>query len=218
MKKNVMMRLASFLLVCVLVTTCGISGTFAKYVSKGEASDSARVAKWGVTITGKTGDLNDMFTTSHADTGDGYDGVSVQSDVAVVAPGTDGTFSAFTVEGTPEVAVRIRYEVEITFTGWELNGETYCPIIVTIGGTDYKIGDDETAAEFAERLEGLIAAYGDDYAVGETLQDEINLSWKWLFEGEDWTYQDDDKDTDLTELDPLPTISVNITCYAEQID
>ena len=49
MKKNKMMRTASGLLVATLLTTSMISGTFAKYTTQDEASDSARVAKWGVT-------------------------------------------------------------------------------------------------------------------------------------------------------------------------
>ena len=51
MKKNVMMRLACFLLVAVLISTSAISGTYAKYVTSGQSTDSARVAKWGVTVT-----------------------------------------------------------------------------------------------------------------------------------------------------------------------
>ena len=51
MKKNVMMRVASVLLVAVLLTTCAISGTFAKYTTGDAGHDTARVAKWGVTIT-----------------------------------------------------------------------------------------------------------------------------------------------------------------------
>jgi len=50
MKKNVMMRVASALLVAVLMTTCAISGTFAKYTTSKTDSDSARVAKWGVSV------------------------------------------------------------------------------------------------------------------------------------------------------------------------
>ena len=50
MRKNKMMRLASSLLVAVLITTSAISGTFAKYTTQDSASDSARVAKWGVTV------------------------------------------------------------------------------------------------------------------------------------------------------------------------
>ena len=43
MKKNKMMRLASFLLIAVLLTTSVISGTFAKYVTTDAQWDSARV-------------------------------------------------------------------------------------------------------------------------------------------------------------------------------
>ena len=50
MKKNKMMRLASAMMVLTLMSTSVISGTFAKYVTKGEATDKARVAKWGVEV------------------------------------------------------------------------------------------------------------------------------------------------------------------------
>lgn len=45
MRKNRMMRAASALLVAVLMTTCTISGTFAKYVTSADSTDTARVAK-----------------------------------------------------------------------------------------------------------------------------------------------------------------------------
>ena len=49
MRKNKMMRAASALMVAVLLTTCTISGTFAKYVTTAEGKDTARVAKFDVT-------------------------------------------------------------------------------------------------------------------------------------------------------------------------
>ena len=48
MKKTKVMRLLSLLLVMTLISTCAISGTFAKYVTRAEGEDQARVAKWGV--------------------------------------------------------------------------------------------------------------------------------------------------------------------------
>ena len=45
MKKNVLMRIASGALVITMLTTCVISGTFAKYITDDAASDKARVAK-----------------------------------------------------------------------------------------------------------------------------------------------------------------------------
>ena len=50
MKTNKIMRVASVLLVAVLLTTCAISGTFAKYVTTGNTGDGARVAKWGIVM------------------------------------------------------------------------------------------------------------------------------------------------------------------------
>lgn len=45
------MRVAGLLLALVLVTSCFVGGTFAKYVTSGTGTDSARVAKFGVEIT-----------------------------------------------------------------------------------------------------------------------------------------------------------------------
>ena len=90
MKKNKMMRLASALLVAVLVTTCGISGTFAKYVTTASGTDTARVARWGILLNV----ASDVFDVEYdADAGNG---VSVQASEDVIAPGTSGDAFTFT--------------------------------------------------------------------------------------------------------------------------
>ena len=101
MKKNRMMRLASGLMVAVLLTTCAISGTFAKYVTEATATDTARVAYWGFNEpTSVTFDLFKHGDGNVIDTVDGKD---------IIAPGTSGTATlelAFTENGTiaaPEV-------------------------------------------------------------------------------------------------------------------
>ena len=61
MRKNKVMRMASVLLVAVLLTTCMISGTFAKYISSaeftgnngGNGNSSALVAKWSILVNDK---------------------------------------------------------------------------------------------------------------------------------------------------------------------
>ena len=63
MKKNTMMRLASVLLIAVLMSTCAISGTFAKYVTSDSSSDSARVARWG--FNGTTLNIEDLFVAAY---------------------------------------------------------------------------------------------------------------------------------------------------------
>jgi len=118
--KNKMMRIASILLVATLLTTCAISGTFAKYVTKASGEDAARVAKWGIVldISGSS-----VFAEKYEATDEAYldaDGeYSVESSVegeAVVAPGTnateaDGKLVAH-VKGTPEVATRYTLVVD----------------------------------------------------------------------------------------------------------
>ena len=119
MKKNRMMRLASGLLVAVLATTSVISGTYAKYVTSDGAEDSARVAKWGVTVVASGNLYGDKYaqggTKITAKTSD--DEVSVyglQSTAPnkVVAPGTssDEGFH-FAVNGKPEVDALVSMDI-----------------------------------------------------------------------------------------------------------
>ena len=113
MKKNTMMRIASVLLVAVLLSTCTISGTFAKYVTTDSGSDTARVAKWGVTAE-VSGNLFGKFYNSNAAETNKNSIVASSTNVAsadasnVVAPGTKND-SGLTVKiaGTPEVAYTI---------------------------------------------------------------------------------------------------------------
>ena len=68
MKTNKIMRIASGLLVAVLLSTCVISGTFAKYVSTYDGTDSARVATWAFEIDGEAlaNDFKfDLFNAKH---------------------------------------------------------------------------------------------------------------------------------------------------------
>lgn len=62
MKKNNTMRVAAGLAIAALLSTCLVSGTYAKYVTDGTATDSARVAKFGVEVHPSA----DAFATSYA--------------------------------------------------------------------------------------------------------------------------------------------------------
>jgi len=115
MKKNKMMRIASILMVATLITTCAISGTFAKYVTKAEAQDNARVAKWGIIISTEYTKAFDTQYKTHeksTETFKAYEGeysVISSNEDKLVAPGTSsedlGGLSA-KLTGTPEVATR----------------------------------------------------------------------------------------------------------------
>lgn len=124
MKKNKMMRAASVLLVAVLLTTSIISGTFAKYVTSGDVSDSARVAKFGVTVTssGKLFDKtyfnvnNDKSNLPGGTTTETDDNtvLTVEATENVVAPGTKGPDAdplTLSVTGKPEVDVLVSFAI-----------------------------------------------------------------------------------------------------------
>lgn len=220
MKKNKMMRIASALLVAVILTTCAISGTFAKYVTSGSGSDSARVAKFGVTVTGtantfeKTYAKDDMSFTLAANT--------VVSTEDVVAPGTSGSMAAFTINGTPEVAVRVNFtgSLELGDKWVDSTAAYYCPIEVTVGDTTFKGLDYASADEFEAAVNAKIATFTNDYAAGTNLNgiggDAPAISWKWAFEG-----NDNVKDTylgDQAAAGEAATISLDITATVTQID
>ena len=121
MKKNKVMRIASVLLIVTLLSTCAISGTFAKYVVTGSADAEARVAKWGVTVDVK-GILADKTYATDDDTYNPYNSsdnsVTVKARTDVVAPGTKAPTTVVdgeTIEGMqakitgkPEVATRFQ--------------------------------------------------------------------------------------------------------------
>ena len=131
MKKNTMMRIASFLLIAVLLSTSAISGTYAKYVTADDASDSARVAKWGV----KASVDGTLFYNSYKNQKTNYTANEDTIDITVqafaeaqkvVAPGTENSDGlTIVLDGAPEV------DVDVVFT-FVANNEIVLP-----AGTDY---------------------------------------------------------------------------------
>lgn len=234
MKKNKMMRLASALLVLVLLTTCAISGTFAKYVTTGDAAtDSARVAKWGVTITS----TDEMFYNSYKDLAGGNnkatytadedsDGITVQASVQgtkIVAPGTNGALVALDVAGTPEVDTQVTYAATLTLQNWEVESDEYCPIIITVNSEDYYVGktDIEDIDDLKAEVEAAIVAKGARYHTNDDLsavEDDLQVSWRWEFEKNTVTSQTDVKDTALGDAATAATIALEVTATITQID
>lgn len=220
MKKNRMMRVASALLVAVLLTTCAISGTFAKYVTSGSGSDSARVAKFGVTVSGTANTFEKTYAKD--DTSSSLTGNTVVSTEDVVAPGTSGNMAAFTITGTPEVAVRVKFEgtLELGAKWVDSDSNYYCPLEITVGTTVFKGLDYDSADAFEAAVNDEIATYTKDYEANKDLStigaDAPAISWKWAFTG-----NDDVKDTYLGDQaadSNAATISLSVTATVTQID
>lgn len=198
MKKNKMMRAASFLLVAVLLSTSVISGTFAKYVTTATGSDTARVAKFGVEVKA----ITSIFNTQYA----GTDAVTVLSSNSdkIIAPGTTGEAVAFTITGSPEVDVNVDVTLG-AFTRVTLPAGDY-PDYTTANTADMYAAPVYQPVEWTLKKEGvavsgcenvgldviqtyLTGTLSNDYQVegGEfaAINGTYSLAWNWDFNGND---------------------------------
>lgn len=218
MKKTKFMRAALLLLVLTLITSCFVGGTFAKYTTKAEGSDSARVAKWGFQPT--TISLDNLFKTAYDTTVKAVDNVD-NPKTDVIAPGTKGeaTFG-FTYGGVEGIAPEVAYTFEVSTTGsecadaiqdnanikWKLdNGEwgTWDKLISDIEAldgnkTDNTYGPNTLPAAFA-------TAGANEHTVG----------WEWVFYTDDTA---DTTDTSMGNATALADVTLKITVTATQID
>lgn len=216
-RSSMMVRLVAALAVTMMFTMCLVGGTFAKYVTSYSASDNAGVAKWGVSITG-TGDLFQKVYASDSS----FVGNTVASTADVVAPGTSGNMAAFSITGTPEVAVNVAFTgtLELGDKWVDSTSAYYCPIEIKVGTDTIKGNDYASASEFEAAVEAKIAAFSKDYAPNTDLStiggDAPAISWKWAFEG-----NDNAKDTylgDRAAAGNAATISLAVTVTVTQID
>ena len=226
MRKNKMMRLASALLVAVLLSTCAISGTFAKYVTEASAADTARVAKWGVTASV----IGGAFATEYAmDDAGAYFTNSVVSSTTdkLVAPGTDGTFTGVALTGTPEVAVNITKTATIDINGWEIDHDNdsvadyyYCPLRITINGTEYYGMNYATADQFEAALKSAIELSNGNYEAGTDLSviSGMNGNYEWKWDFNPTTPYTDEFDTKLGDLTTAHTITIDVEVVVTQLD
>ena len=244
MKKNAMLKIAAILLVAVLLTTCAISTTFAKYVTNPDAPDAetARVAKWGLAI--EYGDGEYFATDYFIGTKNVVDS---SNDDKVLAPGTrNDAVASVNLTGTPEVAFKLSATANVNLTGWtvDLDGEggsdaeEYCPLIVLVGTTEYKMDNTNTTIELLETAieEAIVTALlGTDYeentadgnddlltaskeyaAKTNVGEQDLSISWYWP------ASVNDAKDTYLgdvaaDDVDAAAKITISYSLSAEQV-
>ena len=224
-KKHWTLRAAGLLFALVLITSCFVGGTFAKYVTSKSASDIARVARFGVKITAE--DHTAFKTTYTTDATDLSIGVnSVISSIGtsgtrekVVAPGTgEDNAATLSITGKPEVAVH----VELTMSGMDVFLEAgehpdltatsptakftladrYYPVVFTLKQNDTVLKSG-TISEIGAHL----ATLSEDCAAGTYLSKEFGtytLSWKWDFEDSNIDHKDQ-ADTLLGALAAKPS-------------
>ena len=203
-KKHWTLRAAGLLFALVLITSCFVGGTFAKYVTTGGGHESARVAKFGVTMSvANDKAFKQNYTkddTSIPDSAQINYSVESSGPENLVAPGTKGSnFVVLSIKGTPEVAVNVKIAAEghdvflkagdypdlttaaarDTFT---LKND-YHPItdILTKNGAATPVikGNLNDIVDYLNKLSGNYKAKTDlTSTIGE-----YKLSWEWKFEG-----------------------------------
>lgn len=197
-KKHWTLRAAGLLFALVLITSCFVGGTFAKYVTSKSASDSARVAKFGVVIEAQD---NTAFKTTYAtdDAGVrvGANSVDTSTTDSLVAPGTkEDNAVILSITGEPEVAVHVALSMTGTDvvlkagTYFDLTTanpidkftltEPYYPVVFTL-----KKGDTKLASGTISDINTKLSALSKDCAPGTDLGAEFGtytLSWEWAFE------------------------------------
>ena len=203
MKKNKMMRVASALLVAVLLTTSAISGTFAKYVTTNSGSDTAQVAKFGVVIN--VADDLGVFDTAYAKEDSAYKGtlsVKSESTAQLVAPGTKGSMT-FNITGMPEVATRVSIEFGNTTNAIKLEAGEYTLPAGAFGAAETNVIttaiyepikfyfgtaaiDDKTKYELTldELKTEMTTTFTQDYEPNHNFGEGSTyyLGWSWAFE------------------------------------
>ncbi len=205
MRKNKMLRMASALLILVLLTTSVVGGTFAKYVTTAEGTDTARVAKWGVTFTAGS----DLFAESYKDPTDTNVTVKVSATgTNLVAPGTTGTGFSITNSTTtaPEVSYNVTIKLDSTnakvptlnYTPKNSSATTYAPVKFSVYNGSTKIKDNMSLSDLTTTFDGTKVIYKYDvsnkkYYVDSSLSGtldttpadaapDIKIKWEWVYE------------------------------------
>ncbi|WP_165247619.1 hypothetical protein [Adlercreutzia sp. ZJ141] len=231
MEKNRSLRTASGLFVLVLLTICVVGATYAKYVTSDDATDTARVAKWGVTFAADT----DLFSQSYKDAAVTDDTATVKvgtTDVKnLVAPGTTGTGFGVMESNTakPEVSYGVTIELKgdakmpmLKYRPNDGSETNYEPVKFTVSNGTTVLKQDMDLQALKEFFDGTKSLYvydigADRYYVDENLDGTIDdaekagdkaqttapsINVKW-----EWKYEGTDPNKAL--YDELDTILGN---------
>lgn len=173
-KRNWIFKIASCLMMACLLTTCVISGTFAKFTSQASGSTTVKVATWEFTLNGTK--QSEEFAINLGATVDTVDGntdneVDLGNDLNVIAPGTKGSFS---IELVNNSQVSASYAVSFAYEDAS-NAPANLKFCATEGGTYGAL----TALTYTDTLK-----YKND---GNDDQTTITVYWKWEFNDTDET-------------------------------
>lgn len=186
------------LLLALVALLCFGGYTFSKYVTHGNGTGTANVAKWGYTVNVDTSGIfgekykkvaGDFSTITAAP-----DGLTVKAESAgrkLVAPGTTGSMT-FSVGGKSEVRARLymgitpNEDVVLKIKKGEEAEIVYNPVkwSLTKNGNPVDGAQNVTLIDIANKLNHEPVSVGGTYEAGTELPETTYvLSWAWAFEG-----------------------------------
>jgi len=191
-KSNKALRAA--LVLCVLALFCAafVGATFAKYVTNDDASDTARAAKWGVSVSIGGTLFGADYTANSADANKDAVTVDISTNVRaddgaanIVAPGTKSDKGIIIdLNGKPEV----QYEVSATTTGNNedifLDAGTWGTMVPApwVTADNFVYTDDDVLDNDYYTLDGTTYSVATAFDAGATyyeLNDMLDLAAKY---------------------------------------
>ena len=212
MKNNKMMRIAAVILMMTLLTTCAISGTFAKYVSTAEGSDTARVAKWDFKINEKTANSSNTFDFNLFETV--YDTNIKADDTDVLNQGTDGkTLIAPGTWGYAEIVLNNASEVTAKYAITFSNTNTSIPLQFYVVTNEQGEATCPTNGWNSDLTSFNIEAGNDTTIAVGGAANTVRVYWQWAIGASD-NVNDTANQTDTAlglDGDDLITLTANVT-------
>ena len=149
MKRNKLFILGICTVMVALVSLSLVSGTWARYTSQVSGEDSARVARWGFTVTDKSygyngGAVSQKFnfnlfgTVNEADTTTTEEHIAA-TDGTIIAPGTGGSFDLVLTNNSEVTA---EYSIDYTVTN-----SSSIPVEFSVDGSTWGALQDVTASD-----------------------------------------------------------------------
>ena len=186
------------LLLALVALFCFGGYTFSKYVTHGNGTGTAQVAKWGYTVdvdtSGIFGEKYKKEAGAFSTITTSNDGLSVKTDTTgkkIVAPGTTGSMT-FKVGGKAEVKARLymgitpNQDVVLKIQKGEDAEIVYNPVKWTLKKNSNVVpgAENVTLIEIADKLNHEPVSVGGTYEAGtEVPETTYELSWTWAFEG-----------------------------------
>ena len=195
MSKKKEKRLTSIVILglfIAMIAVIAVSGTYAKYTTKFEGTDTATIAKWDVSVTGMSGTSIDLFKTIK-DTGGSADETDVAS-AKMIAPGTSGSFNIVLTNASD---VPAKYTI-----AFEETNPLGANIVYSVNGTD-------CASLSACGIDETDIAMTNGTAT-------IPVAWRWVYD-DDNDVQDTTVGTNAKTASDR-TVTVKVTLNVTQVD